>query len=157
MPVPPPAGMPGPPNASAEAVPTGSIRPWAARRSPRMTPYRVLAYAPLLALLSWAAVQDVRTRRIRNWLTFSLALCGLAQSFAPNPTVAPMDAALGLLTGFALTVPLFAIGALGGGDVKLMAAIGAWLGPWPALQVFLGRAVVGMVIVLCQAGMAGRL
>jgi prepilin peptidase CpaA len=122
-----------------------------------MTPYRVLAYAPLLALLAWAAVQDVRTRRIRNWLTFSLAACGLAQSFAPNPTVAPGAAALGLLTGFALTVPLFAIGALGGGDVKLMAAIGAWLGPWPALQVFLGRAVVGMVIVLVQAGMAGRL
>lgn len=122
-----------------------------------MTPYRLLPYAPLLALLFWAAVQDVRTRRIRNWLTLSLAVCGLAQSFAPNPTVGPFDSGLGLLTGFALTVPLFAIGALGGGDVKLMAAIGAWLGPWGALEIFLGRAVVGMVIVLVQAGMAGRL
>ena len=53
-----------------------------------MTPSRVLPYTPLLALLFWAAFQDVRTRRIRNWLTFSLAVCGLAQSFAPNPTVA---------------------------------------------------------------------
>src|SRR4051812_16989858 len=122
-----------------------------------MTPYRVLAYAPLLALLCWAAVQDVRTRRIRNWLTFPLALCGLAQSFAPNPTVGPTGAALGLLTGFALTVPLFAIGALGGGDVKLMSAIGVWIGPVPALMVFLGRAGVGVVIILCQAAMAGRL
>jgi hypothetical protein len=38
-----------------------------------------------------------------------------------------------------------------------MAAIGAWLGPLGALEIFLGRAVVGMVIVLVQAGMAGRL
>ena len=108
-----------------------------------MMSFRLLPYAPLLALLFWAAVQDVRTRRIRNWLTLSLAVCGLAQSFAPNPTVGPFDSSLGLLTGFALTVPLF--------------AIGAWLGPWGALEIFLGRAVVGMVIVLVQAGMAGRL
>lgn len=121
---------------------------------------RVMAcapYLPLVLLLCWAAVEDSRTRRIRNWLTVSLMLGGLAQSFTPGGTVSPGQSALGLLAGIGLPFVLFAIGALGGGDVKLLAGIGAWLGPAGVLQVFLAEAVIGMVIVLAQAAAAGRL
>ena len=112
---------------------------------------------PMLGLLTWAAAVDVRERRIPNWLTFSLMLAGLGQSFTWARTVSPSDAFLGLLTGFGLTFALFALGAVGGGDVKLLAGIGAWLGPLPVLLVFAIEAIIGMVIVLVQAGVQGRL
>ena len=84
---------------------------------------------PMLALLAWAALIDLRDRRIPNWLTVSLALAGLAQSFTWAHTVTPGAAALGFATGFGITFVLFGLGALGGGDVKLLAGLGAWLGP----------------------------
>ena len=114
-------------------------------------------FVPLVALLCWAAVEDWRTRRIRNWLTLTLVVTGLMQSFTAAATVSPTRAALGLLVGFALPLALFLIGALGAGDVKLMAGIGAWVGPLAVLYIFAAEAVIGMVIVLCQAAAAGRL
>jgi prepilin peptidase CpaA len=122
-----------------------------------MTTGGLLMCVPMLGLLTWAAAVDVRSRRIPNWLTFGLVLAGLAQSFTWARTVGPGDAGLGLLTGFGLTFVLFALGALGGGDVKLLAGVGAWLGPMPALVVFAAAAVIGMVIVLAQAAAQGRL
>ena len=118
---------------------------------------RLLPFVPLAATLLWAAVEDMRTRRIRNWLTFSLLLTGVAQSFLPGRTVSPGESALGLLTGFALPLLLFVIGALGAGDVKLLTAIGAWIGAAAILRVFAVEAVIGMLLVLTQAAAAGRL
>lgn len=122
-----------------------------------MTQQTLLAAAPLGAALIWAAVQDLHSRRIPNVLTFALVLCGIAQSFMDSGTVSPMQSLLGFATGFMLTFVLFAIGALGGGDVKLLAGVGAWLGPQMALAVFAAAAIVGMVIVLVQALAQGRL
>src|SRR5207253_1261418 len=64
---------------------------------------------------------------------------------------------IGLLVGFAIPFVLFAMGALGGGDVKLLAGVGAWLGPWGAIKIFLAAAVVGMIIVLIQSSKQKRL
>ncbi len=64
---------------------------------------------------------------------------------------------LGFLTGFGLTIVLFVLGAVGGGDVKLLAGIGAWIGPGPTLAVFAVEAVLGAAIVLFQAVWQGRL
>src|SRR5688572_21269110 len=121
-----------------------------------MTLYAWLIYAPMIALLVWAAVVDLRVRRIPNWLTFSLVLSGIAHSLVPAAagaaaTVTPAQAGLGLLVGFGLPFVLFALGALGGGDVKLLAGIGAWLGPIGSLKVFAFAAIVGLVIVLSQS------
>lgn len=107
--------------------------------------------APLFTLLVWAAISDLRVRKIRNWLTLSLMLTGLWQSFMALHTVSPLQSLLGLFTGFGITFILFAMGALGAGDVKLLAGVGAWLGPWGALLVFLIESVIGMVIVVSQA------
>src|SRR5580692_6643294 len=105
-------------------------------------PSLFLEYVPLLALLITAAVTDLRARRIPNWLTFSLVIAGLLQSFLAIRTVAPWASALGLLAGFGLTFILFALGALGGGDVKLMAGVGAWIGPANVLAVFVVAALI---------------
>jgi prepilin peptidase CpaA len=117
----------------------------------------LVSFAPLLALLTWAAVEDWRTRRIRNWLTLTLAVTGLVQSFTPVRTVGPLDSALGLAVGFTLPFAMFVIGAVRGGDVKLMAGAGAWLGWKGILLVFVLEKVVGLAIVLAQCAAAGRL
>ena len=76
--------------------------------------HRIIPLLPMLALLIWAAAEDVRTRRIRNWLTISLAAGGLLASFVmPSSPVTPGQAGLGLLIGFAFPFILFALGAWG--------------------------------------------
>jgi prepilin peptidase CpaA len=66
------------------------------------------------------------------------------------------NSAAGLFVGGAMGFALFAISALGGGDVKLLAGIGAWLGPKGVFLIFIAEAVVGLVIVLVQATAQGR-
>jgi len=122
-----------------------------------MVPGVLIQYAPLLVLLVVACGTDLRARRIPNWLTFTTVLAGLLQSFTAIHTVGPYGSVLGLLSGFGLTFVLFALGALGGGDVKLMAGVGAWIGPMPTVAVFSVTALIGMVIVLVQALWQGRL
>jgi prepilin peptidase CpaA len=117
----------------------------------------LLRLAPLLALLFVAAIGDLRDRRIPNWLNFLLIVSGIAQSCFASRVVGPGMSVLGIFIGAAIPFVLFAIGALGAGDVKLLAGVGAWLGPWAALAVFMVAAVVGMVIVLVQAAAQGRL
>jgi len=118
---------------------------------------RLLPFVPLLAMLAWAAVEDLRSRRIRNWLTFSLVLTGIAQSLIGHGTVSLASSLLGVAVGFALPLVLFALGAIGGGDVKLLAGVGAWIGAMAVFEVFCAAAVVGMIIVLAQAVAQGRL
>lgn len=121
-----------------------------------MNTYTLLMGAPVMALLVVAAVIDWRVRRIPNWLTFTLVLSGIAQSVMPQALIAPGDALLGCLAGFVLTFPLYALGAVGGGDVKLVAGIGAWFGPQAALAVFCVEAIVGMFLALAQAAQQGK-
>lgn len=117
----------------------------------------LIAAAPLGAALIWAAAQDLHSRRIPNVLTFAMILCGIAQSCMTAGTISPVQSLLGLGTGFLLTFPMFAISAIRGGDVKLLTGIGAWVGPELVLAIFVVEALVGMVIVLAQALVQGRL
>jgi Flp pilus assembly protein protease CpaA len=113
-------------------------------------------HMPMLALLIWAAGIDLRSRRIPNWLNLLLIVSGFAQSFLPARTVSPGQSLLGMFVAAAVPFILFAIGAIGAGDVKLMAGIGTWLGPWPALGVLIVEKVLGLIIVLVQAAVQGR-
>ena len=122
-----------------------------------MNALTILHLAPLFAMLAWASVTDLRERRIRNWLTLTMIITGLAQSFTPARIVSPGASALGVLVGFSLPFLLFALGAIGAGDVKLLTGVGAWLGPVGILSVFVIEAVIGMIIVLAQALWQGRL
>ena len=53
-----------------------------------------------------------------------------------------------MVTGLAVFFPFFALGGMGAGDVKLMAAIGAWLGPGLALMTALYGAVAGGILAI---------
>lgn len=115
-----------------------------------------LQFAPMLLLMACAAVIDWRERRIPNWLNGLLIVGGLAQSCVAAHTVTPGQSVLGLLAGASLPFVLFALGAAGAGDVKLMAGAGAWLGPWGALGLYVIEKVLGLLIVLTQAAWQGR-
>jgi prepilin peptidase CpaA len=112
---------------------------------------------PMLALLVWAAVVDVRSRRIPNWLTLSLIATGLFRAAMPDAPVGLGQGLAGMGAGFGLTFILFALGAMGGGDVKMFAGIGAWVGTGRVVEIFAAAALAGMVIVIWQAARGGRL
>ncbi len=122
-----------------------------------MNVYHYLPLIPLLAMLVWAAVEDALVRRIRNWLTLSMFVTGFVQSFLGTYPVSPLNSLLGATIGFSLLLVLFVLGAVGGGDVKIFAGVGAWLGAVAVLKVFCAEAVIGMLIVLFQAAMQGRI
>ena len=114
---------------------------------------------PVLVLtvgLAAAVVIDVRTRRIPNWLTGSIAGAGFGLAFGGG-VVTPLQAALGMLTGLLLMMPGHLIGATGAGDVKLMAAVGTLLGPDLAFRAFLYSAMAGGVFALAVAMRRGIL
>ena len=122
-----------------------------------MTTYGLLMCAPMFALLAWAAVSDCAARRIPNWLTYTLILSGLLHALVFSTVVGIGSALVGMIVGFALTFVFFAVGAMGGGDVKLLTGVGAWLGPWGVLLVFVAEAVVGMAQAVIQAAAQKRL
>ena len=100
--------------------------------------------------LAAAVVTDVRTRRIPNWLTGAIAAAGFGMAFGGG-TVTPLGAALGLLVGLLLMMPGHVIGATGAGDVKLMAAVGAMVGPGTVVTAFAFTAIAGGVLAVAVA------
>jgi prepilin peptidase CpaA len=106
--------------------------------------------------LATAVYTDVRSRRIPNWLTGAIAAGGFGMAFGGG-TVSPLQALLGLMAGLLLMLPGHVIGATGAGDVKLMAAVGAVVGPDAALRAFLYSAVAGGVFALAIAPRRGVL
>ena len=110
-----------------------------------------------LTIASLACVTDLRTRRIPNVLTFGAALAGLLYQFATAGIDGLGQAALGWLLGAVVFVVPFALGGLGGGDVKLLAALGAWLGPGDAIWLALYTGVAGGVMALAVSAIYGYL
>jgi prepilin peptidase CpaA len=98
-----------------------------------------------------ACVFDVRTRRIPNALTLSAAVAGLLYHAALSGVAGVQLAAAGWLLGLLLLLPYFALGGMGGGDVKLVAALGAWLGPWETFWLAMYAGIAGGVLGLIVA------
>jgi prepilin peptidase CpaA len=112
----------------------------------------------LLVVLLTAAVFDVRYRRIPNWLTVTGVVLGLAMNtLIGSPEAGVMFALAGLGVAFGVYVVLYALRAMGAGDVKLMAAIGALLGWERWFGIFFVTALIGGVMALMLVLARGRL
>lgn len=108
-----------------------------------------------VALLAGAI--DLKTSRIPNWLTGSAAAVAVL-FHALSPDGQGVAAALGgLVVGLLVFFPIFALGAMGAGDVKLLAALGAWVGWYPVIYVALYGSIAGGVIGLLIALSRGYL
>ena len=104
-----------------------------------------------------AAIHDARTGRIPNWLTLPLLLAGPVMSAASGGIPALLLSILGILLCGLAPLLLFTRNAMGGGDVKLFAALGGLLGTHLGIEVqFFSFAVVAFVL-LAHMAWDGRL
>ena len=105
-----------------------------------------------VSLVGLACVPDLRTRRIPNRLTLGAAAVAVAFHTATSGWTGLTSSTGGWLAGLALFLPIFALRGMGGGDVKLLAAVGAWLGPaqvvWVALITSIAGGILGVAVAL---------
>lgn len=106
----------------------------------------VLVLAVVLAAV--AGGLDWRTRRIPNWLTIPGLLVGIGMNAVASGWQGAKASLLGALLGLGLLLPFVLIRSLGGGDWKLVGALGAFLGPGPLLTVLLGAVFVAGAMAL---------
>jgi len=92
-----------------------------------------IAYFTLLALLSLAVWVDMREHRIPNLLSLGGVLAGLLMSAWFHGLDGLLSGLGGMAVGFAILLPFYLLKGMGAGDVKLMAAVGAFMGPHQVL------------------------
>jgi prepilin peptidase CpaA len=112
-----------------------------------MTEYEIRVVAALM-VAGVAMLCDLRTRRIPNLLTFGAAALAAVAGLVFGGPWGLLIALAGWALGVALFFPMFALGGMGAGDVKLLAALGAWLGPMETVWLALFSSIAGGVIAL---------
>lgn len=114
----------------------------------RLGLHQLMALAISLAACGF----DLRTRRIPNSLTLGGAALALVLSLIFQGVHGLGTSVVGWVAGLVVFLPMFLLGGLGAGDVKLMASLGAWLGPrlvlWTALYAALAGGVMAVVMAL---------
>jgi prepilin peptidase CpaA len=121
-------------------------------------PPSALRWGVVLCAAAVAMATDIRTRRIPNVLTLPLLLAGLIEAtVARGGLHGLLDALAGCLVVGVPFVLLFLFAGGGGGDAKLMAAIGAWLGVWQGAVVLVCVTVAGAVLGLAFAALRRQL
>jgi prepilin peptidase CpaA len=98
-----------------------------------------------------ATVIDIRTRKIPNALTGSMAAVGVGLAASGVSGVSIGASLAGLVVGLLLMLPGHVLGATGAGDVKLMAAVGAVVGIHGIVNAFLFTALAGGLLAIAVA------
>lgn len=114
----------------------------------------ILAGAVLLSLV--AAVTDLRSRRIPNWLTVTGLLIGVAANTTLSGWSGLKASLLGAAVGLALLLPFVLLRSLGAGDWKLAGALGAFTGPSVLVDLLLGSVLVAGVMAMALVIYKGR-
>ena len=111
----------------------------------------------VILVAGMASLSDLRTARIPNFLTFGAAAAALVYLLLSHGWSGLAEGGEGWAVGVLLFAPFFALGGLGAGDVKLLGAMGAWLGPQETLWVALYASMAGGVMALIVALATGYL
>ncbi|MDP2847417.1 MAG: A24 family peptidase [Humidesulfovibrio sp.] len=107
-----------------------------------------IIFTTVCLALAAATCIDLRSQRIPNALTIPTALAALAFHALNQGPAGFWFSAGGLGLGFGLMLAPFLFGVMGGGDLKLMAAVGAWLGPQAVFTAFLATSIAGGLYAL---------
>jgi prepilin peptidase CpaA len=114
-----------------------------------LTPIMTL-YVGLALMLAYAAVGDVRARTIPNWLVIAIAaLAPIMWGLSGMPLWPDVVLQIGVAIGFMVLFSIFfALNAMGGGDVKLIAALALWFPAIAFLQLLMVMSIVGGIITI---------
>ena len=93
----------------------------------------------------FGGIHDLLTKKIPNWFTFPAMFLGLVAQLWFFGMNGIFDSFLGILLGFFLFSPVYFLGYMGAGDVKLLRVIGAWIGGFLCWRVAIGAVGVGGV------------
>ncbi len=113
----------------------------------------VVAVVPVATL--YACIVDYRERRVPNWLNAAILAAGLGVQAVYFGWSGVGTAMFGALVGFGMLILPWTFHGMGAGDVKLMAAIGAWFGPWLTLWGGLVGMLIGGVIAVAMILLRG--
>jgi prepilin peptidase CpaA len=119
--------------------------------------FTAVTYVGLILVASIGCITDLRTGLIPNRLTLPLLLLAPAIHACANGWLGLWESLLGLVICGAIPLIFFCLGATGGGDVKLFAALGAIGGPWLGLEIELISLGLAAVWSLCVMAYRGRL
>lgn len=111
-------------------------------------PLSIASLCAVGVLLALCVTSDLATRRIPNALTVSGMAAGLVLGAWTHGLAGCVAAAGGLLLAIALLIVPFALGGIGGGDVKMMAAVGSLVGPQALLASLLAGMILGGVVAV---------
>ncbi|MFS0756277.1 A24 family peptidase [Noviherbaspirillum sp. 1P10PC] len=115
------------------------------------TSFIELEQAALFLLVVTAALFDIKSRRIPNKLVFPGALAAIAYHTMSPYGIGFFGSMGGLAVGLAALLPLYMIRAMGAGDVKLMAMVGAFLGPMSAVGAIMTTFIAGGALAIAAA------
>jgi prepilin peptidase CpaA len=113
----------------------------------------VIATLAFGALLVAASCWDVLKLRIPNLIPLALVLLFALQLLIGPGVPAPLDHLLAMGLALVVLLPLFALNMLGGGDVKLLAAVALWLGKEQLAALLILVGIVGGLFALCWLAM----
>ena len=116
-----------------------------------------IAWWPTCAVMAVATFTDLRSRRIPNWLVIPFLVAGIVVSAWMQGWHGIGQSLSGFAMGAAIFGLLFCMGGMGMGDVKLCAAVGAWVGPWQLMIALVMTGLAGGVIALAWAAYRGLL
>src|SRR5881397_1254616 len=116
-----------------------------------------LTVAAVVIFVALCVIADVRTRRIPNAISGSAMLLGVTLNTAHLGTAGLLDSLAGLGVAVGVLLWPFAMGGIGGGDVKMMGGVGALLGPQVALIGFGWGMIWGGAIMVWHLARQGRL
>lgn len=112
---------------------------------------------PTIALVIGAAVTDLRSRRIPNVLVLPFLLLGIGSSAIAHGWSGIGQSLLGVLLAAAALGVFCLLGGMGMGDLKLCAAVGAWIGPSQLLVALVMTSLIGGVMAVGWALIGGFL
>jgi prepilin peptidase CpaA len=119
----------------------------------------------LVRVVSWivcifvavAAIIDGLALKVPNWLTFPMIVLGWIVGGTLFGWWGLAASLLGTAIGLLLLLPLYAIGGMGAGDVKLLAGVGAWLGVQHTIWTFVYAVIIGAFLAIFLAAWKKRL